>query len=77
MSEAAQKVLVVLGCIAIAVACIFAVVVQQRQWQQYATEHHCVSVGTKAGQYVYTAKGGGWTADQTIYRCDNGEEQIR
>jgi len=77
MSYAAQKFLVVFGSIAILAFALFAVVYENQQWQKYATDHHCVSVGTKAGQYVYTAKGGGWTADQTIYHCDNGEEQIR
>ena len=66
----------------------YAVVQDEKRWNKYSTDHHCVAKGIKEGQ---TSTGVGTTLngkgeisitvastpDQTIYVCDDGEIQIR
>lgn len=54
----------------------------EKDWQAYAEQHHCKTVGKKeggisggldsAGHYVTVIDD-----DQTIYQCDAGEVRIR
>jgi hypothetical protein len=55
----------------------------QNQWDEYARSRHCVSVGVKKGQLSTGVSPDGKgvvtsvTPDQTVYRCDGGEIEIR
>jgi hypothetical protein len=55
-------------------------IIEQDNWEKYATSHHCQSRGVKKGwmEPVLGGKGGVTMGqDQTIYVCDGGEIIIR
>jgi len=70
------------ACVACFVLMVLASIAEERAWQQYALDHHCAAVGIVEGatSTVIDSQGGVssfTTPDQTIYRCDGGEEHIR
>ena len=76
--------LILTGCVLLFGFLLWATYEDQMQWDAYAKVHHCAVVGTKQGQTVtgFSSDGKGTvvvsrTPDQTIYKCDDGEIEIR
>jgi hypothetical protein len=82
MGEMRKMKWLMVAFVAVFALMMWAMVQNEKQWQQYAAEHHCHPIGKKQGQlgggistsgkYVTT-----YTPDQMIYGCDGGEIQIR
>jgi hypothetical protein len=58
---------------------LFAAVLNEENWDEFAKKHNCVVTATHAGQYVvgFGKHGGGWIPATTTYRCDDGIERTR
>ena len=72
-------VLICLALVALVALAIVAAVYDERAWNRYAAEHHCVAIGKKQPSNGLSFGDGKvvFIPDQTIYRCDGGEEIIR
>lgn len=75
--------IILLGIIGIMV---WASIQEQKEWELYSTEHHCVATGEKKGQSTSGVGIGSkgsvsivpvYIPSQVVYRCDDEEIVIR
>lgn len=61
---------------------VWAAMVEQKQWNQFAIDHHCKVTRTERAQVLTTVTMDGKVANTTIparntYLCDDGKEYVR